>query len=285
MNRLRKPSENFTMVPNALIRDGRLSLKAKGVYCILFSKPDGWVYVEPALVEESADGRDAFRAAVKELIETGWLEKRQAQDETGRFSRIDWVLSADGKPVAGKPVDGLAVAGESAPINTDQIKTEGERDIPPVSPIQPERKATRRVNQPGQRLEQHLAANNLGDGCPPDFWPYAAQLGFTGDAIEHIWRNFARYWNSADARGGGRKRDWPATWQNWVNREARDGRGGRGAGKAAGGGLTAALAASLASRYGAGGGSGGLGGRAEGSGPGADPGIRYDSDGERIIPF
>lgn len=132
MNRLRKPAAKFTMVPNGLIRDARLTLRAKGVYCILFSKPDGWVYIEDALVAESKDGRDAFRAAVKELIAGGWLEKRQVHDAGGRFSHTDWVLTVDWKAV-----DGGTVAGESTPIKTDRIKTEksppnpqgGERDV------------------------------------------------------------------------------------------------------------------------------------------------------------
>jgi len=38
MNKLRKPPSGFTMVPNALIRSDTLSLKAKGLYCLLFSK-------------------------------------------------------------------------------------------------------------------------------------------------------------------------------------------------------------------------------------------------------
>lgn len=238
------------------------------------------------IAEESGLSRRSVIEHVQKAAEAGFLSIEHRDRENGSRSSnlyqpcmpgVVNVVHQGGEPAAPGVVN--VVHPPNKPILTDQVSN------PPVSPLQPERKASRRVNQPGQRLEQYLAANNLGDGCPPDFWPYAAQLGFTGDAIEHIWRNFARYWNSADARGGGRKRDWPATWQNWIDREARDGRRGGGAGRAAGGGLAAALAASVASRYGAGGGAGGVCGRPDGSGAPADPGIRYDSDGERIIPF
>ncbi|WP_018321641.1 hypothetical protein [Bradyrhizobium sp. WSM2793] len=43
MNKLRKPDSDFTQIPNALLRDKDISLKAKGVYCLLFSKPDDCV--------------------------------------------------------------------------------------------------------------------------------------------------------------------------------------------------------------------------------------------------
>lgn len=58
MNKLRKPQSDFTQIPNGLLRDSTISLKAKGVYCLLFSKPDDWVYIEEVLVRESLDGRD-----------------------------------------------------------------------------------------------------------------------------------------------------------------------------------------------------------------------------------
>lgn len=242
-----------------------------------------WVYNSRAAWRDLFPylGEKQIRNALERLVQSGFVQR--GNFSYGAVNRTYWYRLAErAKQVRPKgPNYGSAERAKPETV----LDTDIDRTDPPVSPIQPERKASRRVNQPGQRLEQYLAANNLGDGCPPDFWPYAAQLGFSGDAIEHIWRNFARYWNSADARGGGRKRDWPATWQNWVDREARDGRGGRGAGRAAGGGLTAALAASLASRYGAGGGSGSLGGSTDGSGAPADPGMRYDSNGERIIPF
>ncbi|TAV00333.1 helix-turn-helix domain-containing protein [Rhizobium ruizarguesonis] len=105
MNKLRKAPSGFTMVPNALIRSSDLSLKAKGLYCLLFSKPDNWIYMEEALVNESADGRESYRSGIKELVESGWLTKVQVRDDKGVFSHIDWHLSDDGLAVAGGKAD------------------------------------------------------------------------------------------------------------------------------------------------------------------------------------
>jgi hypothetical protein len=57
-NRLKKPAYSFTCIPNALLRDASVSLKAKGLYGLMFSKPDDWVFHVDALVAESNDGRD-----------------------------------------------------------------------------------------------------------------------------------------------------------------------------------------------------------------------------------
>jgi hypothetical protein len=138
MNRLRKPQSDFTIIPNALIRSELLSLKAKGLYCLLFSKPDGWVYVEEVLIKESLDGREAFRSGLKELTDAGWLSKVQVRDDRGNFSHTDWHLSDGGSPVAGKPV-----AGQSPTTNTDRTKT--DEDTPSVSP-KPKTKVSPRAN-------------------------------------------------------------------------------------------------------------------------------------------
>lgn len=136
MNKLRKPDSDFTQIPNALLRDDKVSLKAKGVYCLLYSKPDDWVYIEEVLVRESWDGRDAFRSAVAELARQGWLSKRQVRKD-GVFSHTEiWLHAVAGKPVDGESVAGSAVDGKSDATNTDQTKT--DELIPPTPKGEPD---------------------------------------------------------------------------------------------------------------------------------------------------
>ena len=130
MNKLRKPESDFTQIPNGLLRDKRLSLKAKGVYCLLYSKPDDWTYVEEVLVRESADGRDAFRSAVAELANAGWLSKKQVRTG-GVFSFTEIWLHT----VAGKSVDGSSVDGKSDTTKTDETNT--DKPTPPTPKGEP----------------------------------------------------------------------------------------------------------------------------------------------------
>jgi len=240
MNKLRKPESDFTQIPNGLFRDKGLSLKAKGVYCLLFSKPDDWVYIEEVLVRESTDGRDAFRSAITELARAGWLSKKQVQ-EKGSFGHTEIWLHT----VAGKPVDGLSVDGKSDATNTDLTNT--DEIIPSVSP-QPT-KASKRANLPLRSLDEFL--QDSGGQPPKEFSDYAASLGWTPEFAGSVWTKFCRYWRSPDAKGGGRKRDWLSTWQNWCDREAANRGGGGSSRSSPNKGLAAALDFSLAARNGA----------------------------------
>jgi hypothetical protein len=65
MNKLTKQNAPFTQVPNDLLQDRTLSMKAKGLYAIMFSKPQEWTFYESALVAESSDGKDALNSAAQ----------------------------------------------------------------------------------------------------------------------------------------------------------------------------------------------------------------------------
>jgi hypothetical protein len=277
MNKLRKLQTGFTQIPNALWQDDRLSLKAKGVYGLLASKPDNWVYIEEVLVRESRDGRDSFRAAVAELIETGWLEKNQVQDiRTGKFSHTEWVLA-----VAWKAVDGSSVDGESAANNNQRTNTQEE--IPPVSPQRT--KATSNANR-GQRLEAYLeqAVFSFDPCLPNDFSDFAEGLGWTGDEILAVFERFEDYWRAQPGQRGV-KADWFATWRNWCRREADNGKRSSSARGAPGGGLASAVSAVVAARHGGVGAEGPLHGGGEAGGAAAKPERPRNPDGSPAIPY
>lgn len=40
--KISKKKSNFTTVQNSILRDNRLSFKAKGLFCYMFSMSDGW---------------------------------------------------------------------------------------------------------------------------------------------------------------------------------------------------------------------------------------------------
>lgn len=158
------------MVPNALIRSATLSLKAKGRYCLLFSKPDNWIYLEEALIKESADGREAYRSGIKELVDSGWLNKVQVRDDKGVLRHIDWHLSVDGTPVDGEAVVGQLAAGKSPHNNTDDNNT--DIVIPSVSP-KPKTKAPavptvqNRFRSITKRVCRSLLRAGIWHRCPP----------------------------------------------------------------------------------------------------------------------
>lgn len=286
MNKLTKQRTPFTQVPNALLADTTLSLKAKGLYALMYSKPDGWQFYESALVRESRDGKDAVGSGLDELVKAGWLVRSGGRaDDSGRFTAYDYELRVNrgyivhqsGKPVAENPLretrDGKPATSNTDPTNTDEL--------PPVSP-KPTKASSRAVSK--IRLGQFLEPTA---GLPLAEWGEWANQQFGWDAarISAEWDDFSDYWTSGNAVGGGLKADWPATWRSHCRRNAKYGGRSGGAGGAAGGGLAAAVSAVVARRHGNGAPQSGQHGAGSATEAATDGGRAFDPDSTSRVPF
>lgn len=91
---LRNPNkEKFTVVDNFVLRDNRISLKARGLLITMLSLPDNWEFSENGLCSIfPKDGQTSIRSGLKELEENGYLIRNRARDEKGRMSRVDWII-------------------------------------------------------------------------------------------------------------------------------------------------------------------------------------------------
>ena len=92
----------FTMVPNVVARDCRISLRAAGLLLHLLSFPPGWNTSVAAIAACRAEGKHAIGRAMQELKAAGYVvQHRQHNPKTGRFEwylgvRIPYELLADG---------------------------------------------------------------------------------------------------------------------------------------------------------------------------------------------
>ena len=88
--RVRKDKNNpYVMLNKSFLNDRNLSFKAKGLLAYLLSKPDDWIVYEGELAKASADGRHSVRAAIKELIEFGYMERERTRDEKGLLRQME----------------------------------------------------------------------------------------------------------------------------------------------------------------------------------------------------
>ena len=85
-------NRNYTTINNTIVKDNRLSWKAKGIWLYAFSRPDDWTFYVSDLINQSTDGKDAVYAGLKELEECGYLQKDQRKKEDGKFTKVDWVF-------------------------------------------------------------------------------------------------------------------------------------------------------------------------------------------------
>lgn len=77
----------FTQVANDVLSSTKLSLKAKGLYGYLFSKPDGWDFSSDRIKKENTDGRRSILEGLKELEDFGVLQRNKQGD-----GRMEYVL-------------------------------------------------------------------------------------------------------------------------------------------------------------------------------------------------
>lgn len=80
--------DHFTQIPNAWVRDSRLSLKARGLLAQLMSHTAGWSVSISSLAKTNNCGVRSIRGAVDELIEFGYLARsdEQGRDDQGNFA-------------------------------------------------------------------------------------------------------------------------------------------------------------------------------------------------------
>ncbi len=79
---------NFSQVGNTVLRDKKLSLRAKGLYSLIQSyiTIDGFKLNKQMLNNQSKEGREAFNKAWKELIDSGYLVITRNRIKGGKFA-------------------------------------------------------------------------------------------------------------------------------------------------------------------------------------------------------
>lgn len=85
-------SSGYTVMSNHHLRNSCLSLKAKGLLSQMLSLPDNWDYTLAGLASINQEGKDAIRAAVRELEEAGYIERRQTRDENGKLAGNEYII-------------------------------------------------------------------------------------------------------------------------------------------------------------------------------------------------
>jgi hypothetical protein len=106
--------DNFTQIPNAWLRDQKLSFKARGLLAYIESHTPEWKISVHWLAANNPEGKEALRSAIAELEMFGYLRREQI-NEGGRFGEVTWTTQ---EPLAENP------SAENRPLkNTIDKKT------------------------------------------------------------------------------------------------------------------------------------------------------------------
>ena len=132
--RSHRPDSHFTILRNDVLRDDRLSFRARGILASILSRPEDWRTTAELLAKQSGgrEGRDAIQSALKELEQAGYLIRRKERDAaTGRIRTVTYVFddpqdvdNSCGQATTGT---GFAGAGESGPFKKKPERRISER--------------------------------------------------------------------------------------------------------------------------------------------------------------
>ena len=86
-----KIKNKYGIIPNNLLNETTVSLKAKGLFAYLQSKPEEWKFSIERISAQLKEGSESIRGAVKELEELGYL-KRTSIKKDGKYNGYDYSL-------------------------------------------------------------------------------------------------------------------------------------------------------------------------------------------------
>jgi hypothetical protein len=113
--------DQFAQIPNAWLRDSRLSLKAIGLLAQIMTHVPGWNMSINSLASRNNVGKDQIRTAIAELEEFGYLTREQSREE-GKFAETIWKTSDPSeKPLSDNPTTENPTIKNTIP-KEDQIK-------------------------------------------------------------------------------------------------------------------------------------------------------------------
>lgn len=84
---------NYTNTSNKVIRDERLTWKARGIFNYLWSQADNWQFYVAEIANHAKDGVKSTRSGLDELEKYGYLKRINRHNQTGSFDGMDWILS------------------------------------------------------------------------------------------------------------------------------------------------------------------------------------------------
>jgi hypothetical protein len=150
-------ARGFTVLPNALLQDRRLSYTARGLLADLLSRPDGWREDGRHMADTSPQGRLTVAKALRELTAFGYYRVERVRRPDGTFVSESHVYdSPQVGPGAVRPGSGRAAIADR---DAHPVKDRGKE---PTLPAQ------RTAPGPGAGGRQKITAAAAASVLPPN---------------------------------------------------------------------------------------------------------------------
>ena len=85
-----KKEKGFVQLPNSILSDPDISLKAKAVLSIMLSLPDNWDFSIEGIASRCKESKDCIAKAINELIDAGYVKRTKTRGDDGRITKWDY---------------------------------------------------------------------------------------------------------------------------------------------------------------------------------------------------
>ena len=178
-------TRDYTVMSNHHLRDQGLSLKAKGLLSQILSLPEGWDYTIAGLAKINREGKDAIRAAVAELEQAGYIQRRQTTGANGTFASNEYIVfeqpqtaaplsenPTTDNPTTENPLTGNPLTENPTQLNKD-ISSKDNNPLNPPEGEQPRKKRSRGCKDQAEVLPERFEnfwnfyRRHVPEGCRP----------------------------------------------------------------------------------------------------------------------
>ena len=83
----------YGVTPNHILNDPNLSMKAKGLFAYMQSKPDRWTFSIGRISRQTKEQKEAIQSGINELENAGFLRRKPYRNDKGEWSGYDYVLT------------------------------------------------------------------------------------------------------------------------------------------------------------------------------------------------
>jgi hypothetical protein len=203
----KRRTSQFSVMPNEVFTDQRLSIGARWCLGYLLSKPDDWV-VQPGDISRAGGvGREKGQQLVRELIEAGWIIREEVRAEDGTLQGYHYVvLDTPRQPQTEipSPAPETGLPATVKPSLTKNGKT-------------PKTEPTDKARARGALLPDDWSPK-------PETINSLMALGATDPSrLEWELGKFKAYWASASGQKA-TKRNWDQAFRVWMMKAIEEGR-------------------------------------------------------------
>lgn len=189
-----KQEHDFTILPNDLIRNDKITLRARALLAYLISLPDTWVIYKSKIHIHMIEGRDAIMKAFDELIEARYILVSERRNSSGQIEGYDYTIYSQPvpeNPLSVKPVPEKPLSDNQAfinnytnkeSINKESIKGNSEKDSNSSGKEKKKEAKFKKAQKPDsiEQVAEYMKTQNIVDPefHAKKFWSHYGSIGW-----------------------------------------------------------------------------------------------------------